>query len=142
MRSEINSHGIPSLDSGYSLNNDTDLFMVQEMVATTNGVGMEKRGDGRASINIGTKRSLLAKHIGLVDQIVAAAGRVFIGTSLSTYTSYIQRLRGYLGTTRKIKDLSCYYHNKMNEAPFPDNAPPTRCRGLVGNDASLWRRQE
>lgn len=35
-------------------------------------------------------------HIGMIEQVVCAAANIFIGTPLSTFTSYITRLRGYM----------------------------------------------
>jgi hypothetical protein len=39
------------------------------------------------------------KTVGLVEQIVCASGRQFVGTKMSTFSAYIYRLRGYLGAT-------------------------------------------
>lgn len=48
------------------------------------------------------------KLIGLIEQIVCACGRVFIGTEMSTFTGYILRLRGHIG----VRNLNRYYHTK------------------------------
>ncbi len=37
------------------------------------------------------------EYLPLIEQIVCAHGRIFVGTRLSTMSSYIYRLRGYLG---------------------------------------------
>ncbi len=34
--------------------------------------------------------------LGMIEQIVCAAADIFVGTPLSTFTSYITRLRGYM----------------------------------------------
>ena len=47
------------------------------------------------------------KANGLIEQLVCAGGRVFFGTHSSTFTAYIQRLRGYVGAP----DLGLYYHD-------------------------------
>lgn len=38
-------------------------------------------------------------HIGMVEQLICANAYIFIGTPLSTYTSYITRIRGYMNNT-------------------------------------------
>jgi len=40
-------------------------------------------------------------YIGMVDTIVASHGRAFAGTWFSTFTGFINRLRGYLGKSMK-----------------------------------------
>ncbi len=49
--------------------------------------------------SVGLNEGILAdpNYIGMVEQIVASKGRVFIGTWYSTFTGYINRLRGYYG---------------------------------------------
>jgi hypothetical protein len=42
-------------------------------------------------------KSLPKNMLGLVDTLVAAQGRVFVGTWFSTFSGYIIRLRGYFG---------------------------------------------
>ncbi len=44
-----------------------------------------------------TDRESLANPdwIGMIEQVVASNGRVFIGTYWSTFTGYIMRMRGY-----------------------------------------------
>ena len=55
------------------------------------------------------------KYEGMVEQLICAASRVFIGTSTSTYSSYIFRLRAYLWLDTNLKakvNLSCHYHDR------------------------------
>ena len=40
-------------------------------------------------------------YYGMIDQVVASAGQVFVGTYYSTFTSYINRLRGYHAQRRR-----------------------------------------
>ena len=44
--------------------------------------------------------------VGMVEQIIASQGRVFVGTWYSTFTGYINRLRGYYGLR---PDTSFYF---------------------------------
>eukprot|EP00602_Paraphysomonas_sp_CaronLab_P009442 CAMPEP_0185029864 /NCGR_PEP_ID=MMETSP1103-20130426/16460_1 /TAXON_ID=36769 /ORGANISM="Paraphysomonas bandaiensis, Strain Caron Lab Isolate" /LENGTH=543 /DNA_ID=CAMNT_0027564775 /DNA_START=130 /DNA_END=1758 /DNA_ORIENTATION=+ len=41
--------------------------------------------------------ALNPNFLGMIDQVVASRGTVFVGTWFSTFTAYITRLRGYLG---------------------------------------------
>ncbi|MFT7533008.1 MAG: hypothetical protein ACI9FD_004043 [Gammaproteobacteria bacterium] len=43
---------------------------------------------------------------GLVEQAICARASRFIGTDLSTFSAYINRLRGYI----QVADQGCYYH--------------------------------
>jgi hypothetical protein len=45
--------------------------------------------------------------IGPIEQIICAGARRFIGTDLSTFSAYINRIRGYAST----HDSQCYYHS-------------------------------
>ena len=38
-------------------------------------------------------------HIGMIEQIVCSSADIFIGTPLSTFTSYITRIRGYMNSS-------------------------------------------
>jgi len=51
-------------------------------------------------------RHINRKHIGLIEQVICAGGRRFFGTPLSTFTSYIYRLRGYIDAP----DTNQYHH--------------------------------
>ena len=45
--------------------------------------------------------------LGPIEQVIMASGRVFIGTHLSTFSAFVNRLRGYIGAP----DTSTWYHN-------------------------------
>ena len=51
-------------------------------------------------------RGVNPKLIGLIEQAICAMGRVFVGTRDSTFSSYIVRLRGYIGAP----DTGIYVH--------------------------------
>lgn len=46
------------------------------------------------------------KLIGMVESVICAAGREFVGTRHSTFTQYIHRLRAYMGAPSRM----LYYH--------------------------------
>ena len=48
-------------------------------------------------INLG---DLTLEHIGMIDAIVASRGQTFAGTYYSTFTGYINRMRGYHGHSK------------------------------------------
>ena len=59
--------------------------------------------------------SINHNHVGMIEQIVCANAYTFIGTPLSTYTSYITRLRGYMNITNRGKgyyDRTYYFMEK------------------------------
>ena len=41
-------------------------------------------------------------YLGMIDQLVAAQGKTFVGVFFSTFTGYINRIRGYLSQKRKL----------------------------------------
>jgi len=66
---------------------------------------------------------LNTNYYGMLDQLIASRGRTFVGTFYSTFTGYINRMRGYHSTKKKLDgyDLgtinSYYFHpkNRVNE---------------------------
>lgn len=54
-------------------------------------------------------KTIPRKLMGMVEQVICAGGRVFVGTRHSTFTQYIHRLRGYIGAPNKM----LYYDNTM-----------------------------
>merc|ERR1712086_904840 len=57
--------------------------------------------------------------MGMIDSVVASQGRAFVGTFRSTFSGYINRLRGYYGLSmkdswfgqREQKDMMHEFHN-------------------------------
>ena len=66
--------------------------------------------------------------LGPIEQVIMASGRVFIGTHLSTFSSFVNRLRGYIGTP----DTNTWYHNGQELAYVKQN--------MVGGNE--WTREE
>jgi hypothetical protein len=59
------------------------------------------------------------KVVGQVEQIIAACGRVFVGTRYSTFSAYIPRLRGYLGAP----DTQRYFNTQRYFGPLEKKYP-------------------
>ena len=54
------------------------------------------------------------KLVGLIEMVIAAGGKRFFGTTSSTYSAYITRLRGYIDAP----DQEIYFHNKQGRYDF------------------------
>ena len=65
-------------------------------------------------------RFLQGKYIGLVEQVICAGGRVFVGTDHSTFSGYIPRLRGHIGAP----DTHVYHTTDPNLTPKPKGEYP------------------
>ena len=46
---------------------------------------------------------LNTNYYGMLDQLIASKGRTFIGTYYSTFTGYINRMRGYASTKFELE---------------------------------------
>lgn len=61
------------------------------------------------------------KFDGMIEQLICAFGRVFVATSTSTFSSYINRLRLYIWRNFHTKssdaaDLHCYFHDNKKDS--------------------------
>ena len=65
------------------------------------------------------------KLIGPIEQVICAASGRFVGTKLSTFSSYITRLKGYLDTG----DTNVYFITDKYSGPLPDNYQPEGLKG-------------
>ena len=59
--------------------------------------------------------------LGIVEQIICAGGRIFFGTGHSTFSSFIYRLRGYMGAPVKGE---YHLHNKYTKENVAVNDVP------------------
>lgn len=77
--------------------------------------------------DIGGIGDLDTTYIGMVDTIVAAQGRAFAGTWFSTFSGYINRLRGYLGKSMKYSWYSFLPRKEsMRVYVYPEGNYPAR----------------
>jgi hypothetical protein len=73
--------------------------------------------------------------IGPVEQIICAAARRFVGTDLSTFTAYINRLRGY----NLAEDQNLYFHNRTySELPEATLVEHFRGRVYLRENPLFW----
>lgn len=80
-------------------------------------------------------------YMGMIDTIVASRGRAFAGTFFSTFTGYINRLRGYYGMSMKNswysflpKKTRMHEWTTIDYTAFSFEWP----EGWVGIDADVW----
>jgi hypothetical protein len=80
-------------------------------------------------------------YMGMIDTIVASRGRAFAGTWFSTFSGYINRLRGYHGMSMKDswysflpKKTAVQQWNNTNEFAYAYEWPD----GWIGIDADAW----
>lgn len=76
--------------------------------------------------------------VACIEQVVCAGARIFIGTQFSTMSSYVVRLRGYMGAA----NTGTYYHNEdlQDELLCDHSIRPVSGREYMREDESLWRR--
>jgi len=81
----------------------------------------------------------------LIDTLACVSARRFLGNKLSTFTYYIQILRGYCATNRQkdlsqIIDATPEYHNKSNESIIAKIGKAWNCFGNCWNilDTEQW----
>eukprot|EP00467_Chlorarachnion_reptans_P004168 CAMPEP_0114508506 /NCGR_PEP_ID=MMETSP0109-20121206/12646_1 /TAXON_ID=29199 /ORGANISM="Chlorarachnion reptans, Strain CCCM449" /LENGTH=501 /DNA_ID=CAMNT_0001687463 /DNA_START=171 /DNA_END=1676 /DNA_ORIENTATION=- len=73
------------------------------------------------------------KHEGLIEMAICSMGRIFFGTSLSTFSAYIRRLRGYV----KAPNTGLFQHSNYNSANDEGKpmVPPT---DIFHDEPDIW----
>ena len=73
--------------------------------------------------------------IGPIEQIICAGARRFIGTDLSTFSAYMNRIRGYA----EAHDTQCYYHSiDYNDAESVAQSRQFRGREYLRENPLFW----
>lgn len=76
-----------------------------------------------------------AAYVGPIEQILCACAFRFIGTDLSTFSTYIVRLRGYIAAP----DTASYFHTEYYEKPKPQpTANDLRGRAYLRESPRFW----
>lgn len=86
---------------------------------------------------------LNSEHFGMIDQLVAAAGTRFFGTYYSTFSGYIQRLRGYYSQRDHSEGwlngtLDSYY---LSDKPKPGRIREIMHRQYVSVTPGYWEQE-
>ncbi len=71
---------------------------------------------------------------GMVEQAICARAGRFVGTDLSTFSGYINRLRGYM----QAADQRCYYHTIDYTGGIPEEGP-FKGREYLRENPLFWR---
>ena len=80
-------------------------------------------------------------YMGMVDQLVASKGRVFVGSYHSTFTGYINRMRGYRAVHEKLYG----YQHGVIESYY--SVPKSRAslkrvmKGYTAVQPAYWSRE-
>ena len=77
-------------------------------------------------------------YFGIVDQIVASRGDVFIGTWFSTLSAYVNRLRGYYSVRDKLPG---YEKGELKSFYFSPPERRNRMRKYFIPQAALWAQE-
>eukprot|EP00934_Nitzschia_sp_Nitz4_P001975 Nitzschia sp. Nitz4//scaffold137_size62074//40707//42376//NITZ4_006422-RA/size62074-augustus-gene-0.2-mRNA-1//1//CDS//3329535721//1975//frame0 len=88
---------------------------------------------------------LESNNLGMIDTIVASHGRAFAGTWFSTFTGYINRMRGYLGYSMTLSWYSWLPRKDvMQEWQYPHGNIPARewPLGWTAIDGDEWIEHE
>jgi hypothetical protein len=90
-------------------------------------------------------KDLDPNYMGMVDTIVASRGRAFAGTWFSTFSGYINRLRGYHGMSMQDswygflpKKTAVHEWNVVTDSVYAFEWP----EGWVGIDADTWPEKD
>ena len=75
------------------------------------------------------------KYVGMIEQVICACGRVFVGTSHSTFSGFIPRIRGYINAP----DKAVYHATEFHKSPMrPENFPDGDVHGFYDEWHELW----
>eukprot|EP00980_Cylindrotheca_fusiformis_P018445 scaffold6084_cov130-Cylindrotheca_fusiformis.AAC.1 len=77
-------------------------------------------------------------YYGMLDQLVASRGRTFIGTYYSTFTGYINRIRGYHSQKLKLPGFEIGQINSFFYIPMRQKHSMNHYNSLT---SPLWARE-
>ena len=94
-----------------------------------------RRGPSR--VIVGGNTALRRKVIGLIEQVICAGGRTFFGTKHSTFSSYIFRLRGYVGAPDTVQRWHNVRYSGALELDVLSEPKPDG-ESYMQEDPSMW----
>ena len=77
-------------------------------------------------------------YYGMIDQLVASKGRTFVGAFYSTFTGYINRLRGYHSQKQRAQG---YEHGEINSYYYIPMGNKYELRKYYPIKGELWSRE-
>ena len=80
-------------------------------------------------------KSLNSNYFGIIDQVIASKGDKFVGTSLSTLTAYVNRLRGYYSIRDKLPG---YELGKLQSFHFAPEGKKHIMTEYIAPSGPLW----
>lgn len=83
-------------------------------------------------------KNVNANYFGIIDQIVASRGDVFIGTWFSTLSAYVNRLRGYYSIRDKLMG---YEKGALKSFYFSPPDKRNRMRRYFAPQPALWAQE-
>jgi GDP-fucose protein O-fucosyltransferase len=86
-------------------------------------------------------RGINPNYYGMIDQLVASKAHVFVGALYSTFTGYINRLRGYHAQQDKIEG---YEEGKIRSYYYVPKSEPqlqSMMRNYVSVQKPFWRQE-
>lgn len=80
------------------------------------------------------KKDIPYAWIGPIEQMICSAARRFVGNDLSTFTAYINRLRGY----QLAEDTNLYFHSLANDEIKPTLIEDFKGRAYLRENPLFW----
>ena len=77
----------------------------------------------------------------MIDQLVAAKGDVFVGTFFSTFTGYINRMRGYHAQNQKLPGYLDGFIDSYHYAPASRASMRKSMREYHAVEPPFWTRE-
>ena len=74
-------------------------------------------------------------YYGIIDQMIASKGDVFVGTAYSTLSAYINRIRGYYSTRDK---LAGYENGELKSYYFMPHEMKTLMTRYLAPKTPIW----
>jgi len=83
-------------------------------------------------------------YYGMLDQLIASKGRTFVGTFFSTFTGYINRMRGYHADKRKLQgheigSIQSFYFLPSDKKNIMQKYAPLKMSFWSREFPSAWR---